>query len=213
MGSCHLSIVNVYSWSGNIMDNLQAYCHSLLGPSLILGDFNLHYPFWIAPAATHASADFVDWLNTSSFSIINSFEMTHIAPNGRHTLLDLSICSFAFLSWIDFCVEKLHLAVIIFQFVLSWTVLELIMLLGSSSVDQIFVRKWTMPLAHSPISIILLFIQQWLGPCFIIVIGASFPLTLLLHGGFLNARLCFKKKEVSSKFGYSNVFYRSLDQV
>ena len=43
IGSCHFNIVNVYSRSGNITYDLQAYCHSLLGPSLTLDDFNLHH--------------------------------------------------------------------------------------------------------------------------------------------------------------------------
>ena len=43
----------------------------------------------------------MEWLNANSFSIIN----THMAPNGLHTLLDLSISSSTLLPWLDFHIE------------------------------------------------------------------------------------------------------------
>ena len=56
------------------------------------------------------------------------------------SLICLSVPLHLFIGLI-FVWKMLPLAVIIFWFVLSWTVLEQITLLESSSVGQIFVRK------------------------------------------------------------------------
>ena len=106
VGSCYLNIVNVYSRSSNINDDLQAYFYSLQGPSLILGDFNLHHQFWGALGATRASEVFPEWLNANCFSIINTTEKVHMALNGLSILLDLSLCSSALFCRFDFRVEN-----------------------------------------------------------------------------------------------------------
>ena len=104
VGSCHLNTINMYSRSGNIIEH-QANCHSLQGSTLILGDFNLHHPYWGTPAAIRACEVFVECLNISSFSIINTTKKIHKAPNELRTLFDLSICSSAFLPRLHFPLE------------------------------------------------------------------------------------------------------------
>ena len=47
--------------------------------------------------ATHASELYVNWLNASSFNIINTTEKTYMVPDGLYTFFDLSVCSPALL--------------------------------------------------------------------------------------------------------------------
>ena len=48
---------------------------------------------------------FVDWLSLSPFCVINTTSMTHIAPGGTSSLIDLSLCSAELLPKISYTVE------------------------------------------------------------------------------------------------------------
>ena len=77
----------------------------LNGSSIILGDFNLHHPVWGARRSSRNSDVFVEWLTFSSYCIINTTSMTHIAPGGTSSLIDLSLCSADILPKITYTVE------------------------------------------------------------------------------------------------------------
>lgn len=88
-----VNVINVYSKAGSVMQDLHRLSQSLEGPSLILGDFNLHHPIWGACFSSRFSNDFVDWLGDSNLCLINSADPTHVAPSGCRSLIDLSLCT------------------------------------------------------------------------------------------------------------------------
>ena len=48
---------------------------------------------WGLIRSSRDSGMFVEWLTISPFCIINATSMTHIAPGGTSSLIDLSLCS------------------------------------------------------------------------------------------------------------------------
>ena len=93
IGSSFLNVINFYSKSGSALRELECISQSLEGPTLILGDFNLHHPVWGAHSSSRFSNDFVDWITESRFCLINTSDPTHVASGGSLSLIDLSLCS------------------------------------------------------------------------------------------------------------------------
>ncbi|GBM75283.1 hypothetical protein AVEN_214603-2 [Araneus ventricosus] len=62
-------------------------------PVFIFGDFNLHHPLWGSDKSSPLSNDFVEWLQNSSFVLLNSSNPTYATHTGSASRLDLSICS------------------------------------------------------------------------------------------------------------------------
>ena len=69
LNSTTLNILNVYSRAGIITADLDIASNDLSGPSVILGDFNLHHPVWGARHSSQSSETFVEWLTASRFCI------------------------------------------------------------------------------------------------------------------------------------------------
>lgn len=66
-----LNIINVYSSSGLVVDDLTKVTYGLPGDSLILGNFKLHHRLWGALVSSRGSDNFVDWLSSSPFCLLN----------------------------------------------------------------------------------------------------------------------------------------------
>ncbi|GBM58404.1 hypothetical protein AVEN_63767-1 [Araneus ventricosus] len=93
-------------------------------PVFIFGDFNLHHPLWGSDKSSPLSNDFVEWLQNSSFVLLNSSNTTYATHTGSASLLDLSICSASISHGVDCYVsdsnfESDHCPVII-----TWSKLE-----------------------------------------------------------------------------------------
>ncbi|GIY31590.1 hypothetical protein CEXT_566341 [Caerostris extrusa] len=85
------------------------------------GDFNLHHPFWGGKTSTPKSEEFLDWLNQSHFSILNTSTPTHITHNFTSSVIDLTLCSAALLNEVycyvsDCTFESDHLPIVV-----SWS--------------------------------------------------------------------------------------------
>ncbi|GBN26058.1 hypothetical protein AVEN_122817-1 [Araneus ventricosus] len=53
-----------------------------LVPVFIFGDFNLHHPLWGSDKSSPLSNDFVEWLQNSSFVLLNSSNPTYATYTG-----------------------------------------------------------------------------------------------------------------------------------
>ena len=93
LDSFNLNIVNMYSNSEKITEEFNSFCQNISGPILILGDFNMHHPLWGSTVSSRSSEDFLHWISTGEYCILNTSDVTHIAPNGSSFLIDLSLCS------------------------------------------------------------------------------------------------------------------------
>ena len=122
LDSFNLNIINVYSNSDMITEELNSFCHDISGPVLILGDFNLHHPLWGSAVSSRSSENFVHWLSTGDYCILNTSDVTHVSPNGSSSLIDLSLCSACIFSKMSISVDEdlyesdhfpIHLAVTI----------------------------------------------------------------------------------------------------
>ncbi|GBL79835.1 hypothetical protein AVEN_28903-1 [Araneus ventricosus] len=87
-------------------------------PVFIFGDFNLHHHLWGSDESSPLSNDFVEWLQNSSFVLLNSSNPTYATHTGSASLLDLSICSASISHGVDCYVsdsnfERDHCPVII----------------------------------------------------------------------------------------------------
>ncbi|GBN22196.1 hypothetical protein AVEN_41691-1, partial [Araneus ventricosus] len=86
-------IINLYAPQGFNIENAKQFFDSFSVPVFIFGDFNLHHPLWGSDKSSPLSNDFVEWLQNSSFVLLNSSNPTYATHTGSASLLDLSICS------------------------------------------------------------------------------------------------------------------------
>ncbi|GBN45747.1 hypothetical protein AVEN_161096-1 [Araneus ventricosus] len=65
-------IINIYAPHGFNIASIKRFLDSLSIPIFIFGDFNLHHPLWGGNSQSSLSESFVDWLNNSDFSMLNT---------------------------------------------------------------------------------------------------------------------------------------------
>ncbi|GIY31243.1 RNA-directed DNA polymerase from mobile element jockey [Caerostris darwini] len=115
------TIVNIYAPHGFDINQVQKIFSTLKMRTCIFGDFNLHHPFWGGKTSTPKSEEFLDWLNQSHFSILNTSTPTHITHNFTSSVIDLTLCSAAPLNEVycyvsDCTFESDHLPIVV-----SWS--------------------------------------------------------------------------------------------
>ncbi|GIX91781.1 hypothetical protein CDAR_5131 [Caerostris darwini] len=115
------TIVNIYAPHGLDITQVQTFFSTLKTPTFIFGDFNLHHPFWGGKTSTPKIEEFLDWLNQSQFSILNTSTPTHITHNFTSSVIDLTLCSAALLNEVccyvsDCTFESDHLPIVV-----SWS--------------------------------------------------------------------------------------------
>ncbi|GIX79981.1 hypothetical protein CEXT_409571 [Caerostris extrusa] len=115
------TIVNIYAPHGFDIHQVQNFFSTLKKRTFIFGDFNLHHPFWGGKTSTPKSEEFLDWLNQSHFSILNTSTPTHITHNFTSSVIDLTLCSAALLNEVycyvsDCTFESDHLPIVV-----SWS--------------------------------------------------------------------------------------------
>ncbi|GIX78511.1 hypothetical protein CEXT_182251 [Caerostris extrusa] len=115
------TIVNIYAPHGFDIHQVQNFFSTLKTRTFIFGDFNLHHPFWGGKTSTPKSEEFLDWLNQSHFSILNTSTPTHITHNFTSSVIDLTLCSAALLNEVycyvsDCTFESDHLPIVV-----SWS--------------------------------------------------------------------------------------------
>ncbi|GIY52577.1 RNA-directed DNA polymerase from mobile element jockey [Caerostris darwini] len=92
------TIVNIYAPHGFDIHQVQNFFSTLKKRTFIFDDFNLHHPFWGGKTSTPKSEEFLDWLNQSYFSILNTSTPIHITHNFTSSIIDLTLCSAALLN-------------------------------------------------------------------------------------------------------------------
>ncbi|GIX70830.1 RNA-directed DNA polymerase from mobile element jockey, partial [Caerostris darwini] len=115
------TIVNIYALHGFNINQVQIFFSTLKTRTFIFGDFNLHHLFWGGKTSTPKSEEFLDWLNQSHFSILNTSTPTHISHNFTSSVIDLTLCSAALLNEVycyvsDCTFESDHLPIVV-----SWS--------------------------------------------------------------------------------------------
>ncbi|GBM92351.1 hypothetical protein AVEN_34789-1 [Araneus ventricosus] len=86
-------IINIYEPHGFNIVFIKRFLYSLNVPTFIFGDFNLHHPFFGGNSQSSLSENFVDWLNNSDFSMLNTSAPTHISNPHTSSIIDLTLCS------------------------------------------------------------------------------------------------------------------------
>ena len=152
MGACHLNMINAYSHSGIITDDLEAYCHPFQGSTIILGNFNLYHLFLGMIQLPLRLAKFLwnGWMPTPSASLTPTWRQTDCILSLTFQFLPLP-----FFLGLIFILKMFLLVVTIFLSVLTRTILERIIFLVSSFVGLIFVGKWILPSVLCTILIII----------------------------------------------------------
>ncbi|GIY86226.1 hypothetical protein CDAR_123551 [Caerostris darwini] len=85
------TIVNIYAPHGFDINQVHNFFSNLKTPTFIFRVFNLHHPFWGGKTSTPKSEEFLDWLNQSHFSILNTSTPTHITHNFTSSVIDLTL--------------------------------------------------------------------------------------------------------------------------
>ncbi|GBM16551.1 putative RNA-directed DNA polymerase from transposon BS [Araneus ventricosus] len=114
-------IINIYAPHGFNIASIKRFLDSLSIPTFIFGDFNLHHPLWGGSSQSSLSESFVDWLNNSDFSMLNTSAPTHISNPHTSSIIDLTLCSASIYNEIDCYVfdctfESDHIPIVI-----SWS--------------------------------------------------------------------------------------------
>ncbi|GBN51028.1 RNA-directed DNA polymerase from mobile element jockey [Araneus ventricosus] len=114
-------IINIYTPHGFNIASIKHFIDSLSIPTFIFGDFNLHHPLWGGSSQSSLSESFVDWLNDSDFSLLNTSAPTHISNPHTSSIIDLTLCSASIYNEIDCYVfdctfESDHIPIVI-----SWS--------------------------------------------------------------------------------------------
>ncbi|GBN00352.1 hypothetical protein AVEN_270121-1 [Araneus ventricosus] len=117
----NFNIVNIYAPHGFNIASIKRFLDSLSIPTFIFGDFNLHHPLWGGNSQSSLSESFVDWLNNSDFSMLNTSVPTHISNPHTSSIIDLTLCSASIYNEIDCYVfdctfESDHIPIVI-----SWS--------------------------------------------------------------------------------------------
>ncbi|GIY25230.1 RNase H domain-containing protein [Caerostris darwini] len=115
------TIVNIYAPHGFDIKQVQKIFSNLKTQTFIFGDFNLHHPFWGGKTSTPKSDEFLDWLNPSHFSILNTSTPTHITHNFTSSVIDLTLCSAALLNEVYCYVSECTFVSDHLPIVVSWS--------------------------------------------------------------------------------------------
>ncbi|GBO13884.1 hypothetical protein AVEN_207569-1 [Araneus ventricosus] len=95
-------IINIYAPHGFNIASIKLFLDSLSVPTFIFGDFNLHHPLWGGGSSQSSlSESFVDWLNNSDFSMLNTSAPTRISNPHTSSIIDLTLCSASIYNEID----------------------------------------------------------------------------------------------------------------
>ncbi|GBM70556.1 hypothetical protein AVEN_237068-1 [Araneus ventricosus] len=118
------TIINIYAPHGFNINPIKTFLNSLHTPSFIFGDFNLHHPLWGRNSQSSFSEDFVDWLNDSNLTLLNTSTPTHIINARTYSIIDLTLCSASIFNEtecyvFDCSFESDHIPIVI-----SWTKLQ-----------------------------------------------------------------------------------------
>ncbi|GBM13926.1 hypothetical protein AVEN_152361-1 [Araneus ventricosus] len=87
------TVINIYAPHGFNINPITTFLNSLHTPTFIFGDFNLHHPLWGGNSQSSFSEDFVDWLNNSNFTLLNTSTPNHIINASTYSIIDLTLCS------------------------------------------------------------------------------------------------------------------------
>ncbi|GBL79142.1 hypothetical protein AVEN_258042-1 [Araneus ventricosus] len=120
----HFIIINLYAPQGLNIENVKYFFDSFSIPVFIFGDFNLHHPFWGSNRSSPLSNDFVEWLQNSSFILLNSSNPTYAAYTGSASLLDLSICSASISHAVDCYVSESNFESDHYPVIITWSILD-----------------------------------------------------------------------------------------
>ncbi|GBL80224.1 hypothetical protein AVEN_29195-1 [Araneus ventricosus] len=120
----HFIIINLYAPQGLNIENVKYFFDSFSIPVFIFGDFNLHHPFWGSNRSSPLSNDFVEWLQNSSFILLNSSNPTYAAYTGSASLLDLSICSASISHAVDCYVSDSNFESDHYPDIITWSILD-----------------------------------------------------------------------------------------
>ncbi|GBL72626.1 hypothetical protein AVEN_13602-1, partial [Araneus ventricosus] len=120
----HFIIINLYAPQGLNIENVKYFFDSFSIPVFIFGDFNLHHPFWGSNRSSPLSNDFVEWLQNSSFILLNSSNPTYAAYTGSASLLDLSICSASISHAVDCYVSDSNFESDHYPVIITWSILD-----------------------------------------------------------------------------------------
>ncbi|GBM88463.1 hypothetical protein AVEN_126658-1 [Araneus ventricosus] len=118
------TIVNIYAPHGFNINPIKTFLNSLHTPTFIFGDFNLHHPLWGRNFQSSFSEDFVDWLNNSVFTMLNTSTPTHIINASTYSILNLTLCSASIFNVIDCYVFDCSLESDHIPIVTSWSKLQ-----------------------------------------------------------------------------------------
>ncbi|GBL99706.1 hypothetical protein AVEN_249747-1 [Araneus ventricosus] len=94
-------IINLYAPQGFGIYPFKSFFNSLPIPVFIFGDFNLHHPLWEENRASPMSNNFAEWIQNSSFILVNTTVPSFINYNGTNSLLGLTIMSTSIYHQID----------------------------------------------------------------------------------------------------------------
>ncbi|GBN92198.1 putative RNA-directed DNA polymerase from transposon BS [Araneus ventricosus] len=120
----HFIIINLYAPQGLNIENVKYFFDSFSIPVFIFGDFYLHHPFWGSNRFSPLSNDFVEWLQNSSFILLNSSNPTYAAYTGSASLLDLSICSASISHAVDCYVSESNFESDHYPVIITWSILD-----------------------------------------------------------------------------------------
>ncbi|GBM99718.1 hypothetical protein AVEN_188202-1 [Araneus ventricosus] len=95
-------IINIYAPHGFSIASIKRFLDSLSVPTFIFGDFNLHHPLWGGSSQSSLSESFVDWLNNSDFSMLDTSAPTRISNPHTSSIIDLTLCSASIYNEIDY---------------------------------------------------------------------------------------------------------------
>ncbi|GBM18140.1 hypothetical protein AVEN_75548-1 [Araneus ventricosus] len=117
-------IINLYAPHGLNIENVKYFFDSFSIPLFIFGDFNLHHPFWGSNRSSPLSNDFVEWLQNSSFILLNSSNPIYAAYTGSAFLLDLSICSASISHAVNCYVSESNFESDHYPVTITWSILD-----------------------------------------------------------------------------------------
>ncbi|GBL93900.1 hypothetical protein AVEN_153656-1 [Araneus ventricosus] len=120
----HFIIINLYAPQGLNIESVKYFFDSFSIPVFIFGDFNLHHPLWGSDRSSPLSNDFVEWLQNSSFILLNSSNSTYAAYTGSASLLDLSICSASISHAVNCYVSDSNFESDHYPVIITWSILD-----------------------------------------------------------------------------------------
>ncbi|GBM58626.1 hypothetical protein AVEN_266748-1 [Araneus ventricosus] len=117
-------IINLYTAQGFNIESAKQFFDSFSVPVFIFGDFNLHHPLWGSDKSSPSSNDFAEWLQNSSFVLLNTSNTTYATHTGSASLLDLSICSASISHGVDCYVSDSNFESDLCPVIIAWSKLE-----------------------------------------------------------------------------------------